>query len=154
MSEREIITGEIRYAIRLCQRTARLYRRIQTFGVFLSIVGGSAVVVSSAMTVPHFITYAGSLLLAIAGAALVAVRPADKAANNEADVRRYQALMAKLPALEDDALSAALDEAHQGDAQEVEPLRNVAYNDVVTEIGRADKAVPLSFSERALKMIA
>lgn len=154
MKDRDTIKGEIRYAIRLCQRTARLYRRIQTAGVFLSIAGGSAVVASAATSIPAALTYAGSITLALAGAALIAIRPADKAASNESDVRRYQALMAKLPKMHDNDLEAALEEAHQGDTQEVEPLRNVAYNDVVAEIGRKDCLLPLSLQERAIKLIA
>lgn len=154
MKTREQYLGEVRYAIRLCQRTARLYRRIQAAGVFFSIVGGSAALTAIQGNLPAWIPTAGGVFLAIAGAALISIRPADKAAQNESDVKRYQALMARAHAIDDAQLEAAIEEAHQGDAPEVEPLRNVAYNDVVVEINRADQAISLTTIERLLKALA
>lgn len=154
MKNREQSIGEIRYAIRLCQRTARLYRRIQTAGTFLSVIGGSAALSGMTGELPATVPLIGGILLSIAGAALIAIRPADKAAQNEADVKRYLALMAKAHTLNDDQLIAAIEEAHQGDAPEVESLRNVAFNDVVSEINRPDQAIPLSVTEHVLKAIA
>lgn len=154
MKTRDQSIGEVRYAIRLCQRTARLYRRVQTTGTFISVIGGSAAITGAVSNLPDWLPAAGALLLGIAGAALVAIRPADKAAQNEADVKRYQALMAKAHQLDDAQLVAAIEEAHQGDAPEVETLRNVAYNDVVLEINRADQAIQLTATERLLKAIA
>ena len=96
----------------------------------------------------------GAALLTLSGAALLAIRPADKAAQNEADARRYMALNAKAHQLDDAALAAALDEAHQSDCAEIEPLRDVAYNDVVSEIGRSDAVVPLTSMQRIMAAIA
>ncbi len=87
MKDKQQLIGEIRYAIRLTERTARLYRNIQTTGVFLGIVGGSATMASIANEIPAWITATGGILLAFAGAMLIAIRPADKAAQNEADAR-------------------------------------------------------------------
>lgn len=148
------LQGEIRYTIRLCQRTARLYRRAQTLGTFLAIIGGSATLTGAVGQFPSFVATAGAALLAIAGAALIAMRPADKAAQNESDVKRYQALMAKSVAMPDEALRQALEEARQSDACEVEPLRNVAFNDVMAEIHRTDQLIPLSSHERLLRALA
>ena len=63
-------------------------------------------------------------MLAVAGAALIAIRPADKAAQNEADVRRYQALMPKAEnsTVTDEQLVVAIEEARQGDAAQIESL--------------------------------
>lgn len=154
MKTHEQLKAEIRYAVRLTQRTARLYRRGQSFGVFLSVLGGSGAMASMAGGVPPWLTIGGGLLLAIAGAALIAVRPADKAAANEADARRYQALMAKADDMTPEELAQALEEAHQGDAPEIEPLRAVAYNDVLAEINREDQLLPLSPTARVLKALA
>jgi hypothetical protein len=151
---REQLRAEIRYAIRLTQRTARLYRRVQTVGTFAGILGGSAALTTVAATLPAWVALSGAALLALAGALLVAVRPADKAAQNEADVHRYQTLMAKSEALSAEALAAALDEAHQGDAPEIEPLRPVAWNDVMLEINRPDELMPLSPAARLLAALA
>jgi len=150
----EQLRGDIRYAIRLCERTARLYRRIQAAGTFFSLVGGSAAVSGAAGQLPAWVSISGSALLAVAGSALVAIRPADKAAQNESDVRRYQALMAKSFGMTFEQLALALEEAHQGDAPEVELLRNVAYNDMLREINREDQNIPLSMTERMLRAIA
>lgn len=49
---KEMLQGEIRYAIRLTQRTARLYRHLQTTGIFFSILGGSAALSAVAGGVP------------------------------------------------------------------------------------------------------
>lgn len=154
MTTRHDLTYQIRYAIRLTQRTARLYRRVQTAGIFLSIVGGSATLSLLAGQIPDWIGIGGAALLAVAGAALIAIRPADKAAQNEADTRRYVALMTKAHTMTDEALAAAIDEAHQADCPEIESLRDLAYNDVVTEYGRSDAAVRLSGAQRLLAAIA
>lgn len=148
------LKGEIRYAIRLCQRTARLYRRIQSVGVFLSILGGSATMSSLSGNLPHWVTITGGITLAIAGAGLIAIRPADKASQNELDIRRYQAVMTKANDLTTESLEKALEEAHQGDAPEIEALREVAYNDVVIELNRSDCLVNLTPFQRLLSTIA
>jgi hypothetical protein len=154
MKTKEQLIAEIRYAIRLTQRTARFYRHIQSTGTFLAILGGSATLTTLSNSLPHWISLAGGALLAIAGAALIAIRPADKAAANENDHRRYQTLMTKATALDTDALTAALEEAHQGDAPEIESLREVAYNDVMFEINRADCLVPLTVWQKILSGLA
>lgn len=148
------LQSEIRYTIRLCQRTALLYRRAQTTGTFLAIVGGSATLTGALGNFPGYVATAGGVLLALAGAALIAMRPADKAAQNDADVKRYQALMAKSSAMTDEVLRQAIEEARQGDTAEVEPLRNVAFNDVMAEINRCDQSISLSAHERLLKALA
>jgi hypothetical protein len=150
----EQLRAEARYAVRLCQRTARLYRRAQTVGTFLSIVGGSAVLAALSPAVPSWVTLAGTALLSLAGAALVAMRPADKAAQNEADQRRYMALLARAHGMTPEALGAALDDLHQSGAAEVEPLRAVAYNDVMLEINRPDALIPLRLNQRLLASLA
>lgn len=148
------LKGEIRYAIRLTQRTARLYRRVQTFGVFLSIVGGSSAIVTIADSVPAWISITGATLLTFAGAILIAVRPADKAAQNEADARRYQILMTHAAGMSAEELQRALDEARTGDTAEIESLRNVAYNDVVLELNRPDTRLELTTLQKILRCIA
>ena len=154
MKTKEQLISEIRYAIRLTQRTARLYRRIQTVGIFMSIIGGSAAMASLADGVPVWVTSTGGILLAVAGAMLISVRPADKSAQNEADVKRYQALMTRAVTMDANELEQALEEAHNGDAPEVESLRDVAYNDVVMELNRPDVLVHLSPIQRILKSLA
>ncbi|MDR1935886.1 MAG: hypothetical protein LBS49_09985 [Candidatus Accumulibacter sp.] len=154
MSTRHELIYSIRYAIRLTQRQARLYRRIQAVGVFLGIIGGSATLSLLAQNLPDWVGIAGAALLTLAGAALIAVRPADKAARNETDVQRYTALMAQSHTLSDEALAVAFNEAHRGDCPKIEPLRDVAYNDVAQEFGRHDAVVPLTPLQKALAVFA
>lgn len=154
MTIRHELIYQIRYAIRLTERTARLYRRIQTAGTFLAIVGGSATLSLLAGQLPDWIGICGAGLLTLSGAALIAIRPADKAAQNEADTKRYSSLMTKANSLDDKALKAALDEAHQSDCPEVESLRDLAYNDTICEYGRTDATVPLSPVQKILSAVA
>ena len=103
---------------------------------------------------PSWVAVIGGILLAIAGATMIAIRPADKAAMNEADMRRYQALMPRAETLNVTQLTLAIKEAHQGDAPEIETLRDVAFNDVMGEINRMDCAIPLSVSQQFLRSLA
>lgn len=148
------LQAEIRYAIRLCQRQARLYRRIQAFGVFLSVIGGSATFSILSNSLPHALSYVGAGLLAVSGAALIAIRPADKAVANESDIKRYQDLLAKLNTFDEASLEAAIEEARKSDAPEIDALRNVAYNDVLLEINRADQLIHLNFGEKVIGFLA
>lgn len=152
--ERAITLNEIRYAERLCQRTARLYRHLQSFGTWLTVVGGSGTLSALVTDAPPWIPVAGAILFAATGAALLAIRPADKAAINEAESRRYATLRARGVSLDAAALRAALEDARQSDAAEIESLRDVAWNDVVQEVGQGDKQVPLSVQQRLLAAIA
>ena len=50
------VLGEIRYAQRLAQRTARLYRRIQAFSTFLAILGGAGVMSAMSTRFPVWVS--------------------------------------------------------------------------------------------------
>jgi hypothetical protein len=151
---REELIGEIRYAIRLAERTARLYRRIQTFGVFCTILGGSAALAGVSSIFPQKYLIWGTIAAAAFGAMLLAIRPGDKAAQNEADVKRFQLLMARSGKLNDDELADSLEETRVGVAPEIELLRDVAYNDVVCERNREDAALPLTLPQKILRAFA
>ena len=89
--ETETLISEIRYAERLCIRTARLYRKASTTSTFLSIIGGSAILSALSDAVPSWVSLAGAGLFAVFGALSVAVRPDEKAAHCR---RRREALRA------------------------------------------------------------
>ena len=153
-NDRAIIFSEIRYAERLCQRTARLYRHVQGFGTWLAVIGTSGTLAALANNIPNWVPIAGAIVLASTGAVLIAMRPADKAAISEADAKRYAALRTRGSGLDDKELRAALEEARQSDVAEFESLRDVAWNDVVQEVGHADKKVMLSMPQRFMAAIA
>jgi len=142
-----------RYSQRLCQRTARFYRRIQTSLTFMSLLAGSSAVAALAAQLP---IQSAWLLAAFAvfGCISLAIRPAERIAANEADVRKYGALLAKLNQLEPPALQQLLDEARQSDTAEVEHLRPVAYNDVALEIDAPDAVIPLTPVQKLMAVLA
>lgn len=85
---------------------------------------------------------------------LLAVRPADKAAQNESDVKKYQTLKTQAVGMNATELEQVLEDARNGGAPEIESLRDVAYNDVVFEVNRPDVAVPFSLIQKIIKSIA
>lgn len=66
VEHREVALSEIRYAERLCLRTARLYRRLQTIGTFLTVFSGSAVLTSFSEGVPASVRVIGAVVAALA----------------------------------------------------------------------------------------
>lgn len=148
------LLNEARYAERLCERTARFYRRIQVFGTFATIVGGSATLSALAQGVPPWVSVGGAAAMTVFGALLVAMRPGERVAANEADARRYAKLRTEALAMTAEQLAAALAKAGETDTPEIEALRDVAYNDVVREIGRDDHVVPLSATQRLYAALA
>jgi hypothetical protein len=151
---RDELLGEIRYAIRLSERTARLYRRVQTFGVFCTILGGSAALAGVANVFPQAYLIWGTIAATAFGAVLLAVKPGDKAAQNEADIKRFQLLMARSGKLNDTDLATDLEETRVGVAPEIELLRAVAFNDVVFERNRDDAAISLTLPQKILRAFA
>ena len=150
---KEDLQFNVRYAQRLCQRTARFYRRLQTTLTFASLLAGSSAVAALAaqLTVPS------AWLLgtfAIFGCINLALRPADKIAANEADVRKYGALLAKVNSVDAATLQRMLDEARLSDTPEIEPLRPVAYNDVVLEIDEPEALIRLSPMQKLMGAVA
>lgn len=149
-----ILLSEIRYAERLCLRTARLYRRAQTLGVFLTTLGGSATLSALSGAVPAWVSLVGAGCFAAFGAAMLAVRPAEKALANETDARRYAGLRTDGQRMDEAGLRAALEKARETDAPEIETLRDVAYNDVMREVGQDAYIVPLTLPQRLLAAVA
>lgn len=155
MNERHaILINEIRYAERLTARTARLYRHAATGMTFLTVLGGSGVLSSFSSIVPNWVSLVGASILALAGAAALAVRPVEKAVANEAEARKYAALRTAGVGMNAEQLETALQKARESDIPEVESLREVAYNDLLDEIGRGDLKVELHPTQRLLSTFA
>lgn len=148
------LVNEIRYAERLCQRTARLYRRAETVFLILSLLGGSAVLINLLAAFPAWVTVLAGSVMALFASLNVAMRPAEKAIANELDARRYAKLRTESRSMGTKQLQQALDKARENDAQEVEPLRDIAYNDVVKECGRPDAVMHLTWPQKILQMLA
>lgn len=148
------LLGEIRYAERLCERTARLYRRIQAIGTFGTLVSGSAMLSAISKDIPPTISIAGTVAFALFGLALIVIRPAEKVAANDADSKRYAKLRSDAGAMDATELQTALNKAKESNTQEVEPLREIAYNDVARELGRDDAVFELSVRQKLLAALA
>lgn len=151
---KEQLQAEVRYAQRLCQRTSRLYRRVQTTFTFLSILAGSGALVSISAQLPQVWILSSAIAFAAFAAINIAIRPAERVAQNDSDVRKYAALLAKSEGLEVGEIRKLIAEARQSDAPEVEPLRDIAFNDVMREINREDALIPLTPSQKFLGAIA
>ena len=150
---KEDLEFNLRYAQRLCQRTARFYRRLQTTLTFISLLAGSSAVAALAAQMPA----ASAWLLAafaVFGCINLALRPAERIAANEADVRKYGALLAKVNVTDAATLRQMLDEARLSDTSEIEPLRPVAYNDVVLEIDQPEALILLSPMQKLMGALA
>jgi hypothetical protein len=152
--DKHTLLSEIRYAERLCQRTARLYRHINAAGVFIGIIGGSGVVSAAVSASPGWLAIAGAITLAISGAVSLAMNPLEKAAIADADGKRYSHLRTQARGMTETELQTALNKLREHDTPEVEALRDVSYNDMVQEIGRPDAAIPLRLSQKLIRSIA
>jgi hypothetical protein len=154
MQDKHTLMGEIRYSERLCQRTARFYRHINASTVFLSVLGGSGVVSTVAGTAPAWLAVVGGLGLAVFGAVNLAMRPSEKAAAADADGKRYAQLRTQAHSMNEDELQTALNKLRESDSQELESLREVAFNDMVTEIGKSSEAIPLKTHQKLMRAFA
>jgi hypothetical protein len=152
--KKAISLNEIRYAERLTQRTARLYRRAATLCTFIAVLGGGGLLGSLSANAPSWLHISGVLLLAVSGAAALSVRPLEKAINNEADARKYASLRTQAVSMDSTQLQAAMQKARESDVAEIELLRDVAYNDVLTEIGREDLRTRLTKRQQLLEIMA
>ena len=152
--ERDVLLSEVRYAERLSQRTARLYRHVSALATFLTVAGASGTATALASSVPAWVSITGAAVLTMFGALKLAVRPDEKAVAAEADQHRYARLRADALDMDAPALRAALEKARETDTPEIESLREVAYNDTVCEIGREDYARPLTLQQRLLAALA
>ena len=150
---KEQLQVDLRYAQRLCERTARFYRRIQTSLTFLTLLAGSGAIAALSAQMPGSSKWLGVAFAAFGGINM-ALRPAERIAANEVDVRKYATLLTKAHSLDAVAIAALLSEARQSDTNEIEPLRAVAYNDVMLEINRPDALIELGHFQKLIGALA
>ena len=96
----------------------------------------------------------GAVLAAVFGAMVIVIRPADKAAPNELDIRKYDELLARAQGLSAEQILPLLAEARKTDAPEIESLRTIAYNDVMSEMNRDDQKIRPNAYQAMLAAIA
>jgi len=151
--DKDQLQVELRYAQRFCQRSVRFYRRIQTTFTFFSMLAGSSSIAAIAAQMPLAATWLLAIF-SIFGILNFAIRPADKIAAFQSDVRKYGALMVKSDDLDAHAIQKLLHEARQSDTEEIEPLRAVAYNDVMIEIDERDSMIRLTPWQKLIAALA
>lgn len=151
--DKEQLQVELRYAQRFCQRSVRFYRRIQTTFTFFSMLAGSSAIAAVAAQMPTAATWMLALF-SVFGVANFAIRPAERIAEFQADGRKYAALITKADNLDADTIQHLLHEARQSDAEEIEPLRAVAFNDVMLEIDEPDAIIPLTSVQKLMAVLA
>jgi hypothetical protein len=153
LPSKEKLQIELRYAQRFCQRSVRFYRRIQTTFTFFAMLAGSSSIAAVVAQMPLTATW---LLAAfsIFGILNFAIRPADRIAAYQSDVRKYGALMLKAEDLDSHAIQKLLHEARQSDSEEIEPLRAVAYNDVMIEYDETDSLISLTPMQKLMRALA
>jgi hypothetical protein len=154
MSRKQELLDKIRYAERLCERTARMYRHVATTSTFFASLGGGATLSALGSLLPAWVSVSGAAVMAVFGSLMLAVRPTDKAAVAEADMRRYSKLRTQAAGMDDATLETELAKTIEGNSPEVENLRAVAYNDIVNETGHPEAAYQLTLLQRVLAAIA
>lgn len=151
--DKDQLQVELRYAQRFCQRSVRFYRRIQTIFTFFSMLAGSSAIAAVAAQMPAAATWMLALF-SVFGIANFAIRPAERIAAFQADGRKYAALITKSNNLDAEAIQHLLHEARQSDTEEIEPLRAVAFNDVMLEIDEPEALIPLTRMQRLIGALA
>jgi len=101
-----------------------------------------------------WVSIAGAVLAAVFGAMVIVIRPADKAVPNEMDIKKYDELLTKAQGLTAEQILPLLAEARKTDAPEIESLRTIAYNDVMSEINRDDQKIEPNAYQAMLAVIA
>jgi predicted methyltransferase len=152
--ERSKLLNEIRFGERLAQRTARLYRRLQTGAALVTVIGLSAGAGGWAQKVPPALAAAGVVCAALVAAFAFVVRAGDKAAQNDAEAKRYARLQSEQHANDAATIRAAQLKARESDVPEVESIRDIAWNDVMRETGNDDKVHPLSALQKVLRALS
>ena len=145
---------DIRYGIKLHLLHSRLYRRLRAGVTVVSLLGGSAALVSVLRTMPHVLVAAG-IAVAVASAADIVGGWADKAPRVMRLLRRrLAALLSRVSTLDLEALDSEL-AGYEADADdELESLRIPAYNDNARSNGHEGWIRPEPLSSRLIRLIA
>lgn len=146
---------EVRYADRLMRLHARFHGRVDTGLSLVSFLSGTAAFAGLIGADPTLAAPAGIVLAAVQAVQFV-MRPAEKRAAALSEARGYRHLMARQGALSDEAFANAMLELRAEDeVEEIESLRPVAYNGVLTEMGCSqDQRMPVPFMGHLLQLIA
>lgn len=134
---------DIDYSARLYELHARLYRRVKSTFLFLSLFSGTAVVASVVGDKSAF-AIAASVLLAALPILETVIAPADKAAAFDRYRQRFLELKVRAFDLDATSINRELNALYAEPCDEIEALRRAAFNDNVRAYGQDEDALPLS----------
>jgi hypothetical protein len=124
----------IRYAMRFGRLQARLFDRIGKSIKALTLFFGTAAFVSVVADI-HWILAASGLTLALLAILDAIWDPSGRAAKTRELEMRFALLNRDAPGMQPEAIQRAIDELYDPEVPQVEALRQVAYNDTLTESG-------------------
>ena len=149
--ERARLLNEVRYAERLCHRTARLYRRIASILAWVTLIGGSSAFLALKHETAGWLVATAGIIWAALHALDQVMKPAAKSALNLHDSKRYSRLMTQHRKSLPTTIQRELDKLRENDGLEVESMRDIAWNDVMVESNNLAMVVPLSRWQRLLR---
>ncbi len=125
----------LRYAVRVLERHARMWRRIDGLIRFAGLLSGMSAF-AALTAASQSATMLAGIVFAILQAIEFAIRPAEIAAQSMSAKKPYGDVLARQATLDDSSLEAAYQRCVADDDVIVpETLRFLAYNDVVSENG-------------------
>ena len=137
-NDRYELTWEIRYGMRFGRRQSRLLDRIANAIKALTIIAGSAAFIGVIAKYDALVKWSGVIVAALAiGDAIW--NPTGKAARSREIENRYAMVNRHAAELSTEELRREVDDVYDAHTPELELLRYVAYNDVVSECGNSDK---------------
>jgi hypothetical protein len=146
-------TLDIRYGMRLHFLHSRMYRHFRAGVAIISLLGGSAALVSALQALPHGILFAG-IVVAATSCADIVCGWAEKAARHDVLRRRLADLLARAPGLTLEAIDSELARYEADADDEIESLRLPAYNDNVRSNGHEDWARPEPLATRLIRLVS
>ncbi|MGI2325274.1 MULTISPECIES: hypothetical protein [unclassified Methylococcus] len=148
------ITFELRYAVRVLERSACYWRTVDTMTRMAGLLSGTAAFAAIIGTNKEM-TLAFGICFAILQAIEYILSPAAKAAAAHETSKIYDAILAERLRKSPEELEQALLDARTKDMVIVSnSLKRLAYNDVAEEIGRSDYGFRLGAWNRIVGLLA
>lgn len=145
---------EIEYAMRLCLRHRRFFGRMRITFLCIKLFGTTAAVSALLAKNPEWAVI-GGLALSLVGILDQVIDPSRRRAAFVQDYKRYAAVKRAAAGKTASDVAKLVAKAREDDADEIESLRNVAFNDTVRQEGRDETyAVRLNALETLFRALA
>lgn len=144
---------QVKYSVRLHQLHRRLYRRVTGCGAFISLLAGSAALISAMQMIPGALLAAAIVVAAISAMEL-AFGWTTKAARHDVSQRDFNRLLGRAAGLDLDQLDAEIVGIECDEPDAIDWLRSVAWNDVLRTAGHLDGVHPENTGQRLMRALA